>query len=35
MENTFENGKLTIILNERIDTSNADETEKKVFSLID
>ncbi len=35
MENTFENGKLTIILNERIDTSNADETEKEVFSLID
>lgn len=34
MENTFDNGILTIVLEGKVDTSNAAEVEKDIFALI-
>lgn len=35
MENTFDNGVLTIVLEGKVDTSNAAEVEKNIFALVD
>lgn len=35
MENTFDNGMLTIVLEGKVDTSNAAEVEKDIFALVD
>lgn len=35
MENTFDNGVLTIALEGKVDTSNAAEVEKDIFALVD
>ena len=35
MENTFDNGVLTIVLEGKVDTSNAAEVEKDIFALVD